>query len=268
MQGLLAKDSRLIDVTLRGVRGYLGALRCSRARCAWLFYDSRLPPMYRVVGDQLRLMYREYEVAVEEDNRDFQQFEAWRERGTFSRLNGRILASGIVFDPYDNQEYARTLGESEEFVRDQFSKMLDDILLGIAKIDPRLVRNLHGALKAFDGWANSDSSAQVAVSSRRFLERLADALYPPRSDLVDGRKVGKAEYRNRLWAFIRSSVDSRSQQEIMLSTLSDVGARVDALDAVANKGIHADLGVGETQRLLMALMSLVYRSTDNRPTTP
>jgi hypothetical protein len=94
--------------------------------------------------------------------------------------------------------------------------MIDEIVLGIAKFDPRLVRQLHGALKTFDGLDNGDSLAQVALSCRRFLERLADALYPPRPGKINGHKVGQGEYRNRLWAYINDAIRSQTQRDIMI----------------------------------------------------
>ena len=141
---------------------------------------------------------------------------------------------------------------------DQLARIVDEFVLGIAKFDPRLVRQLHGALKAFDSFNNGDSLAQISLSCRRLLERLADALYPPRSEKVNGRKVGQAEYRNRLWAYIQDAIQSQTQRDVMISTLSDVGNRVDALDAAANKGLHADLNAGEVQRLLIAMLTLIY----------
>ncbi len=257
-QGLLAKDSRGIDESLRATRGYLGAIQVQPGEFSWLLYDSTLPPVYRIVGTELRLMYREYEIEIE-DNRDHQQFEAWKERRLFARLAWEDIGGhGTFFDPYDNPEHARLTGESEELVNDQLARMIDEIVLGIAKFDPRLVRQLHGALKTFDGLDNGDSLAQVALSCRRFLERLADALYPPRPGKINGHKVGQGEYRNRLWAYINDAIRSQTQRDIMISTLTDVGSRIDSLDAAANKGLHADLNAGETQRLLVAFLTLIY----------
>ena len=53
--------------------------------------------------------------------------------------------------------------------------------------------------------------AQVSLSCRRFLENLANALYPPRSEKVKGREVGAAAYRNRLWAYVEERLDISEQ---------------------------------------------------------
>jgi hypothetical protein len=257
-QGLLAKDSRLIDEQLRETRGYLGAVQVQPGEFSWLLYDSSLPPRYRVIGSELRLMYAAYAVEIEDD-RDPHEVERWKERGLFEAVEWEDTgAQGTYFDPFDNPEHAKMVGESEELVIDQLSRIVDEITLSVAKLDPRLVRQLHGALKAFDGLDTGDSLAHVALSCRRLLERIADALYPPQSEKVDGRKVGQAEYRNRLWAYIKQSIESKTQRDIMISTLVDVGNRVDAIDSAANKGLHADLSAGEVQRLLIAMLTLIY----------
>lgn len=258
IQGLAARDSRLIDEKLRSIRGYLGAIQVQPGEFSWLLYDSSLPPRYRLIGPDLRLMYAAYEAEVE-DNREFERVEEWRQRHLFERVQWEDTgAQGTFFDPYDNPDHAKLMGESEELVGEQLSRIVDEIVLGIAKLDPRLVNQLHGALKAFDNLDNGDALAQVALSCRRLLERLADALYPAKAEKVDGRNVGQAEYRNRLWAYIKQSIVSGTQRDVMSYTLADVGNRVDAINAVANKGLHADLNAGEVQRLLVALLTLIY----------
>ena len=89
---------------MRATCGYLGAIQVQPGEFSWLLYDSTLPPVYRIVGTELRLMYREYEIEIE-DNRDHQQLEAWRERHLFSRLAWEDIGGrGTFFDPYDNPE--------------------------------------------------------------------------------------------------------------------------------------------------------------------
>lgn len=258
VRGLLAKDSRSIDGALRESSGYLGAIQVQPGELSWLLYDSSLPPLYRILGEELRVIYYDYQVQVEDD-RDHAQFDEWRQSGIFAAVIWEDIGlQGTFFDPYATVDHARTTGESEELVSDQLARIVDEIMLRVAKIDPRLVRQLHGALKSFDTLNTVDSLAHVSLSCRRLLERLADALFPARHEKVDGREVGQAQYRNRLWAYIRENIESRTQREILLTTLADVGSRVDSLDTVANKGLHADLSATEVQRLLIALITLIY----------
>jgi len=151
VRGLLAKDSRAIHASLQGSSlGYLGAIQVQPGEISWLLYDSSLPPVYRIVGNQLRLMYRNYEVKVEDD-RDHGDFQQWKESGLFDHVSWEDTGlQGTFFDPYDNPDHARMTGESEELVSDQMARIVDEIILRVAQLDPRLVRQINGALKAFD----------------------------------------------------------------------------------------------------------------------
>src|SRR5439155_7458089 len=96
----------------------------------------------------------------------------------------------------------------------------------------------------------------VALSCRRFLERLADVLYPPGPDRANGRKVGPAEYRNRLWAYVEDHLDG-TDESVVLAGLRDLGDRIDRLDQLANKGVHAsDMDPRAIHRLLISLVVL------------
>jgi hypothetical protein len=50
------------------------------------------------------------------------------------------------------------------------------------------------------------------------LERLANALYPARKQTVGGRQVSKAQYKNRLWAYVDQQLsDSTTNKKIAQS---------------------------------------------------
>ncbi len=103
----------------------------------------------------------------------------------------------------------------------------------------------------------SEDLAYASLSCRRILENLADVVYPPRKELVGGRRVTKKEYRNRLWAYISDCL-SGSEKELLLAELNDIGGRVDKIDALANKGIHDKVSLSEARRLLLGEVILLY----------
>ena len=91
------------------------------------------------------------------------------------------------------------------------------------------------------------------------LERLADALYPARTQPVGGRQVGKAEYRNRLWAYIAQQLDaSATNKNLLQASLTDIGNRIDYVEKLANKGLHGEVDSAEVQRLLVGLITLTF----------
>lgn len=258
IQGASAKESRCIHETLTSTSGYMGAIEVkSNTDITWVLY-GHLPALYRIVESELRMFYREYERQVE-DNRDHEAFEQWQRSGLFSTVVWEDTgAQGTIFDPYDSVNHARLTGEVEELVGAQFSSVVDEILMRIAQLDPRLFTQMHGALKSFDQFDTADSLAHVSVSCRRLIERLADALYPPRGTPVNGKDVGPGEYRNRLWAYVEENLHSKSHRTLVLTTLEDIGKRINRLDRAASRGVHADVEPSEVRRLLISLTTLVY----------
>jgi hypothetical protein len=97
----------------------------------------------------------------------------------------------------------------------------------------------------------------VATSCRRFLEQLADALYPPRKERIKDRDLGRDKYLNRLWAYVEAQI-SGSQQELILANLKDLGNRIDRLNKAASKGVHAGVDTGEVGRLLSSLLVVTH----------
>jgi hypothetical protein len=99
----------------------------------------------------------------------------------------------------------------------------------------------------------------VALSCRRFIESLADTLYPPREEKVKGRNVNSAAYRNRLWAYVEEQIEVSEQVRNLVQVgLQDLGSRIDKIDVLANKGLHAEISLLDLDRLLIALVTVTY----------
>lgn len=109
------------------------------------------------------------------------------------------------------------------------------------------------ALTAIESAENAEQFAHVGLSCRRFLERLADALYPARKDRPGDHKVGRPEYRNRLWAWVDENL-AGTVHEVAVANLRDLGERIDWADEAANKGVHATITGRDAGRLLIALV--------------
>lgn len=103
---------------------------------------------------------------------------------------------------------------------------------------------------------NSESLSACLTSCRRVLSTIADAVFPPQDKPhVDGlgnpRKVGTAEYKNRLLAFIEQRITSKGTKSIHDSQLSYLAARLDAVDEKACKGVHTDVTLDEARLVLV-----------------
>lgn len=259
VEGVIAIEARRIHGQLRATSGYLGAIDSPVGNpWPWVVYESSLPARFRIVGSEVRLFYREWEEGVE-PTRDPVPFEVFHASRLFEKVSWEDLGvRDTVFDVYRSADYLRMRAETEQLVEGQLSSVVNEILLRTAHLDPGILQYVHGAFKAFESMDNADSAAHIAVSCRRLLERTADALYPARSETVDGRDVGKEQYINRLWAYANTALSSESQKGILVSLINDLGKRIDRLYDGSNRGIHGEMSASEARRLLVGLTLLLY----------
>jgi hypothetical protein len=108
--------------------------------------------------------------------------------------------------PVSQPGILKMAGRLELRLSSHLDSVVSAIMLRARESDRRRVEALDAGLGTLDAHSNREQMAQVAISCRRFLERLADVVYPPKPEPVGGRKVGKAEYKNRLWAFAKEQL--------------------------------------------------------------
>lgn len=256
--GLTLRAAQAIDDGLRDryAGHYLGALEVDlRADSHWVLYHQSLIAKYRIVGDTLRLLQSSDGLLADPQTG---LADAWAKTRLFESVSIEDIGmEGSIFDPYDTREQARRTADVSELLTTQVGAVAEETLLRLHDLDPQIIEILHAAFTAAENAETGEQLAHVALSCRRFTERLADDLYPPTTATPNGRELGPAESRNRLWAYVEDHVGGRAQ-ELVLSSLKDVGNRIDALDGLANKGLHADLSAAELQRLLVALVALTY----------
>jgi len=258
LNGLDQRDARRIDREIKtgGMRGsYLGVLEVNIATPVhWAVYEQYLVNKYRIIGSEMRLLY----LFGEEDGRDTGMREHWEHAGLFARVAFEDLgARGSIFDPYSTLEHACLVASLEDRLGAQLATVVNEVVLRIGTLNPALYETLAAAFSTFDGATSSEQLAQVALSCRRLLEQLADVLEPASKREHRGHKLGKAEYRNRLWTF--ADIQLGGAGGYVLASLDDVGQRIDRLDTSANRGIHGPaVSPAEVQRMLAGLVALVY----------
>jgi hypothetical protein len=263
VEGLTASDAIALHKELIHLEGYYGALQILLTNPVHLvLYVRSLPARIRVVGNTARVLYSfdEDPDIVGQDERDWETHQELTATHLFSRVEWEN--TGIVdtfFDPFITPRHSEIVGELEQLLATQMSSVIDQIILRSAVLDPRITETLHAALDLFEAHRTGEQLAQVALACRRVLERLADALYPPRTETVGGRQVGKPQYRNRLWAYVDQQLtDSTTNKSLLHASLADIGNRIDSLENLANKGLHAGVDAAEVQRLLVGLTTLTY----------
>jgi hypothetical protein len=94
--------------------------------------------------------------------------------------------------------------------------------------------------------------AHSLTSCRRMIKSIADALYPPTGAKVAGldgveRTMSDDAYRNRLLQYVRELIGKHQNGDVLQATLNDLGKRLNTLDALASKGVHAAPSMAEAQ---------------------
>jgi hypothetical protein len=253
-EGIGNKICDVLHTSLEGNEAYLGAQQVHETNpIHWVLYGASLVPSYRLLGNELRLLYS----VDEKDTRDEGMAEHWRKLPFSSVTFEDLVVRYTIFDTYNSYEHACRVADLSETLVDHLDSVADQVLLRLSDIAPQLADVLYSAFQRLEHLETSEDLAQASLTCRRILKYLADVVYPPRKELVEGRRVGDKEYRNRLWAYISDCLSGR-EKELLLAELNDIGGRVEKLDALANKGIHDKVSLSEARRLLLGEVILLY----------
>jgi hypothetical protein len=235
---------------------YLGALEIHAANPAhWALYQRSHVPTYRFFNGELRVFYW---MLDEAEGADVVQIPEYLQQLPFRSLKREDLGlRHTIFDAYGSFEHAKRVAEVADYVSDHLARLAGDVLLRIGDVNPQLMNALYAMLNAFRSIETEEEVAHVALSCRRFLEGLADALYPPRTDVRGGGKLGKEQYINRLWAYTEEKLQG-GEKRLLQTQLDDLGHRIDRVHDLANKGLHNKVTRSESGRLIIALFLLGY----------
>lgn len=259
VQGLTRKQAELGHTALTRYHDYAGtvAVRLDDER-HWLLYGATLLHGYRLVGSQLRVLHDATDVAGG-DERDFEVFDHWRWSGLFNDVVWENIGlKGTMFDEFESSGHGTVLAEAEDLLDDLLEGVSRELMLRVGDLDPGLVEALHVALLALSTARTAEQYAQSGLSCRRFLERLADRLFPATDEKRNGRELGQDKWRNRLWAFAKDSLDSAEALDFQFR-LDDLGKRIDHWTDASNQAVHrpAITQIGATT-LVVGLVSLTY----------
>jgi hypothetical protein len=103
---------------------------------------------------------------------------------------------------------------------------------------------------------DKEELSQSLTTCRRVIERFADTVFPSKEELYKGRKVGKPQYINRIWAFIDLAIESNSNRTLSHSHLEFLGNYLDSIHKVTNKGVHSDITQIESVKTIFHLYLL------------
>ncbi len=202
-----------------------------------IFFRNYLCEMYRINSNKCWIFYS----MGENEDPDISVKEMFIKYGFYIDYED-IGARRTIFDDYDYLEHFQRIKKFCD-IFSSFTKvdgdMLSDIIINLEEIHPNLFDSFSSAAMAIQRAETEEDIAQASLSGRRVLEKIADYLFPPQTDDWNGRKIGEAEYKNRLWAYIENTLLGIGIQD--KNVLERMGNEVNRLIDLFNKGIHSKM---------------------------
>jgi DNA uptake protein ComE-like DNA-binding protein len=176
---------------------------------------------------------------IEEKYADFQKHKKGND-GTYYQSNLLNTISIVKSIAYKKASFLHKKYAYSGLAQTNFEILKKDVEDILFELDPELAETLLISFKS----VSSDSSeewSQALTSCRRFLEKLADNLYPATDKRLNGRSLDQENYINRIWAFMDQSIESKSNKEVAKSHLDFLGSYLQSLYRITNKGVHSNL---------------------------
>ena len=227
-----------LHVKLRRKKVYLGAMDVDLCDPLHLvLFRHYLGERFRLRGNNCSIFYS---MGSNEDP-DVATREIFEKQG-FTVEYEDAGARQTIFDNYDNLEHRKRVEDFKRIfggIDGVGSETAGDLMLLLEDLHPKLFDGFASAGRTLERAETPDDLAQVALSGRRLLEATADYLFPPRLGTWKSRRVGRMEYRNRLWAYIEDTLDKVGALNPAL--LHELGSDCDRLVSLFNEGLHAEL---------------------------
>lgn len=217
-------------------------------------YRNSMPDYCRIIGTVCMLPYS----MGNEDEID--EFEAdhlltlgftkvdWEDRG----------AHGTIFDDYNTLEHFQQVRDVQAVFASGLPEgdyEAEELVMLMEDLNPRLFNTVGAAVRALSRAQNEEDIAHVGISGRRYIEQLADVIFPACDELHNGRSVKKEKFRSRIWAFIDQNVSTSTDRRN--EVVQQHGQEVDRLIDEVNCILH---GTSDKNRALRALFNLAELS--------
>ena len=153
----------------------------------------------------------------------------WEDRG----------AHGTIFDDFDTPDHFTQIRHIQQVFASVLPNGDDEageLVMMLEDLSPKLFNTLGAAVRALATAKTEEDYAHVGISGRRYIEQLADALFPPSQNPFNGRDVSASKFKNRIWAFIDSALPPSSPTRSQ--DLLTLGGEVDRLIDAVNSLLH------------------------------
>ncbi|PEQ53055.1 DNA uptake protein [Bacillus cereus] len=176
---------------------------------------------------------------IEERYNDFVRLKQGG-NGTYYKNNLITHISHIKREAHEKATTLYTKTAYTDSARTAFDILKNEVDDKLLDLNPELAEQLMLAFKSVST-DNPEEWSQALTTCRRFIEGLADELFPPIDEEIDGRKLGKTQYINRLWAFMDKSIESKSNKDLAKAHVDILGVYLQRIHKLSNKGVHAGL---------------------------
>jgi hypothetical protein len=231
--------------------GYLGAVEVNFEFGPHLA-RYRVPEKYRLSGTYCRAFVS----MGEDDGKDEDDLEEMRRLGYVDVDWEDRGAHQTIFDDFDTPRHFERVAAFRRAIFPLLPGGEDaafELVMVLSDLNPKLFNALGSAVERLMSAETEEEVAQAALSGRRYMEQLADVLFPARKAKRNGRSVGKAAYRNRLWAFVEDNVAGDTVRREAL------GREIDRLVEELNGGLHSDK---PQERVLKAFADAAQLTTE------
>jgi hypothetical protein len=245
-----------LDRSLWDLDYYLGSHEVDDATAAhWVLYSHSLIPCLRISGSTGHIFHDGFEDP--QDYRDVALEGTLRQAGfsqvKYESLNGKFS----LFDVYHDFEHARRISEWKRRSGALLAFVADNVVSRLCDTAPELGNRLWAALDLFERAETDEQYAQVSASCRRAIEYVVDCIFPPVHGEQSGRfKLGQPQYRNRLLAFADQARKSDTNIDLITVSTKALAEQLEKLEALVNKGVHADVYRSEARRCLLRVILL------------
>lgn len=244
-QNMTLETAEKLNLALNEFPSYLGAMDINFSnRLHLCFFRNTLIEMYRIENKKCSMFY----VMGEKEDADIGLTEVFEKNGFAVGLED-VGARRTIFDRYDTIEHFQRIESFESY----FSKLanvndISNIIYNLEELHPKLFDSLAAAARTLERAETEEDLAQVGLSGRRFLEKFADYVFPPREQNWSGRKVGKTQYKNRIWAYLEIICNSTSLD------FKKYGKEIDELIELFNSGLHANPNKEKIENMFVRLI--------------
>jgi len=230
--------ARQLDASLNSDPAYMGLLEVDYSLPAHRVIFRNAMPLYcRVEGTRCTRFYA-MENGEEQDEYETQALLTlgfttvdWEDSG----------ARGTIFDDFDTPDHFIQIKQVQRALSSVLANADDEageLVMMLEDLNPRLFDTMGSAVRALDAAKTQEDYAHVGISGRRYLEQLADALFPASAIPFNGRDVSTAKFKNRLWAFIDKSLACTTPDRH--DKLCSLGREVDRLINAVNALLHGE----------------------------